>query len=421
MLDLSLFKNGTFAGANLVAILVTLAMFGIFVFFPIYMQTFRGWSPTQAGAALLPWTLMVVIFAPIAGKLSDRVGSRWLMAGGMTTVAVCCLLLSTVTIHSTFWHMLPAFILGGIGMSFTMTPMSAAAMGAVPVAKAGVASGVLNTFRQVGVALGIAIMGAIVADRAASHGGPAPEAFVYGLTFGMKVSSIICRAPPLPRPSSSASTATTRSPSSTSRSRSLHDQAQRPGAQARSRRDRVPHLREGQLPRVDHCRDRPRDRRHRARALSPLLLEAELYLACLDSVWQQVHVLWEKAIADEPAPENWIKAIGKAYLEARAAARIVLVDLWIQALTEAADDPEIRRALRGQVREVHEYVAAVIRRAQEAGGIVAERDADAEAWIFISLGLSEHDRPPPRQHRWRRVRRHRLEPARVDDRPRPLT
>jgi AcrR family transcriptional regulator len=100
----------------------------------------------------------------------------------------------------------------------------------------------------------------------------------------------------------------------------------------------------------------------------------DLYLACLDSVWVQVHALWDKAI-------------GKAYLEARAAARIVLVDLWIQALTEAADDPEIRRALRRQVREVHEFVAGVIRRSQEAGGIVAERDPDAEAWIFISLGL----------------------------------
>jgi EmrB/QacA subfamily drug resistance transporter len=195
MLDLSLFRSGTFAGANLVAILVTLAMFGIFVFFPIYMQTFRGWSPTQAGAALLPWTVMVVIFAPIAGKLSDRVGSRWLIAGGMTTVAVCCLLLSTVTLHSSFWHMLPAFILGGLGMSFVMTPMSAAVMGAAPVAKAGVASGVLNTFRQVGVALGIAITGAIVANRAAAavHGGASPpEAFVHGLTFGMKVSAAIC-------------------------------------------------------------------------------------------------------------------------------------------------------------------------------------------------------------------------------------
>jgi hypothetical protein len=64
-----------------------------------------------------------------------------------------------------------------------------------------------------------------------------------------------------------------------------------------------------------------------------------------------------------------------------------MVDLWIQALTEAADDPEIRRTLRVQLREVHNFVAGVIRRAQAAGGIVADRDADAEAWIFISLGL----------------------------------
>jgi EmrB/QacA subfamily drug resistance transporter len=195
MLDVTLFRNGTFAGANLVAILVTMAMFGIFVFFPIYMQTFRGWSPTQAGAALLPWTLMVVIFAPIAGKLSDRIGSRWLMAAGMTVVAICCIDLSTVGVHSSFWHMLPGFILGGVGMSFVMTPMSAAAMGAVSVDKAGVASGVLNTFRQVGVALGIAIMGAIITNRetAALHtGSDVPHAFVHALTFGMRVSAAIC-------------------------------------------------------------------------------------------------------------------------------------------------------------------------------------------------------------------------------------
>jgi TetR/AcrR family transcriptional regulator len=113
----------------------------------------------------------------------------------------------------------------------------------------------------------------------------------------------------------------------------------------------------------------------------------ELYLVCLDSVWQQVRVLWEGAVDREEDSANWLKAIGKAYLEARASARIVLVDLWIQALTEAADDPEIRRALRQQVREVHDYVSGLIRRAQEDGGVVAERDPDAEAWIFISLGL----------------------------------
>jgi TetR/AcrR family transcriptional regulator len=113
----------------------------------------------------------------------------------------------------------------------------------------------------------------------------------------------------------------------------------------------------------------------------------ELYLACLDTVWHQVRALWEQAVEREADPANWVKAIGKAYLEARASARIVLVDLWIQALTEAADDPEIRRALRHQVREVHDFVSGLIRKAQEQGGVVGGRDPDAEAWIFISLGL----------------------------------
>lgn len=113
----------------------------------------------------------------------------------------------------------------------------------------------------------------------------------------------------------------------------------------------------------------------------------ELYVACLDAVWGRVRALWEQALELEDDPSNWLRAIGKAYLEERGAARVVLVDLWIQALTEAADDREIRRALREQVREVHAFVADVIRRAQAAGALVAERDADAEAWIFVSLGL----------------------------------
>src|SRR5205085_5999494 len=84
---------------------------------------------------------------------------------------------------------------GGRGMSCVLTPMSAAAMGAAPVDKAGVASGVLNTFRQVGVALGIGIMGAIITNRAAAAaaaGATPSQAFVHGLTFGMRVSAVIC-------------------------------------------------------------------------------------------------------------------------------------------------------------------------------------------------------------------------------------
>jgi AcrR family transcriptional regulator len=113
----------------------------------------------------------------------------------------------------------------------------------------------------------------------------------------------------------------------------------------------------------------------------------ELYLACLAAAWEQLRLLWDKALEQEDEPAMWVATLGKTYLQGRAADRIILIDLWIQALTEAADDPEIRRGLREQVQEVHSFIADVIRRAQKAGGIVPERDADAEAWIFISLGL----------------------------------
>jgi AcrR family transcriptional regulator len=113
----------------------------------------------------------------------------------------------------------------------------------------------------------------------------------------------------------------------------------------------------------------------------------ELYLVCLGVAWERLRTLWEKALESESNPSEWVGTLGKTYLQARASDRVIVVDLWIQALTEAADDPEIRRGLREQVREVHDFVAGVIRRAQESGGIKPERDPDAEAWIFISLGL----------------------------------
>ena len=89
---------------------------------------------------------------------------------------------------------------------------------------------------------------------------------------------------------------------------------------------------------------------------------------------------------NEPAPGAWLPAIGLAYLTAQDK-RARLADLWIQALTEASDDAEIRRYLRRQIRDDHEHVRRLIERAQEAGGVLPERDAAAEAWIFISIGL----------------------------------
>jgi MFS family permease len=139
-------------------------MFGIFLFVTLYLQNVLGYSPTEAGATFLPMTILIVIFAPIAGRLSDRIGSRWLMAGGLLLISLSLLLDTRFTATSTFWDILPPLVLGGIGMGFAMTPTTAAAMGSVPVDKAGVGSAVLNSMRQVGGSLGIAVLGAIVAS-----------------------------------------------------------------------------------------------------------------------------------------------------------------------------------------------------------------------------------------------------------------
>jgi AcrR family transcriptional regulator len=112
----------------------------------------------------------------------------------------------------------------------------------------------------------------------------------------------------------------------------------------------------------------------------------DLYLSCLAAAWDATRSLWEAAIADEPSPGLWVGAMGRAYLAAKDK-RGHMALLWLQALTEASDDPEIRRFVRRHMREVHDYVADVIRRSQEAGGILPDRDPDAEAWLFISLGL----------------------------------
>jgi AcrR family transcriptional regulator len=112
----------------------------------------------------------------------------------------------------------------------------------------------------------------------------------------------------------------------------------------------------------------------------------DLYLAVLAEAWERVRDTWEAVVAEEPDPSLWIASMGRAYLQSKDE-RSQLAALWIQALNEAGHDPKIRRYLRDQVREVHGYVAGVIRRAQAAGGLIAERDPDAEAWIFMSLGL----------------------------------
>jgi EmrB/QacA subfamily drug resistance transporter len=164
MLELGLFRNRVFAGANTVMLLVGLAMFGVFFYVSLYLQQVLDYSPTQAGASFLPMTALIVVLAPIAGKLSDRIGPRPLVTTGLVLLSGSLLFFGRMDIHTTFWGLLPAMLLGGVGMATAMAPVTAAAMGSVRPDKAGVGSAVLNSMRQVGGSLGIALMGAIVAS-----------------------------------------------------------------------------------------------------------------------------------------------------------------------------------------------------------------------------------------------------------------
>jgi EmrB/QacA subfamily drug resistance transporter len=222
MVDFSFFGSRTFAGANIVAFIVSFAMLAMFFFLALYMQNIRGYSPLQAGVRFLPSTVMIIIIAPLAGRLADRVGSRPLITFGLLCVSGALFWQSHLTVSSGYGSLLPGFMLMGLGMGFVMSPMSLAAMNAVDRTKAGVASGILSMNRMVGGTFGVAILGALVAtlgrskidqllpqlpDSARSriagglgsggvaHGVPArvidasQQAFVYALHYGLLLGS----------------------------------------------------------------------------------------------------------------------------------------------------------------------------------------------------------------------------------------
>jgi EmrB/QacA subfamily drug resistance transporter len=183
MLELALFKNRTFSGANGSMLFVGLAMFGTFFYVSLYMQNVLGYSPVEAGASFLPMTLLIILIAPRAGALTDRVGSRWLVGFGMALLAVMLFYYSQLGANESFWAILPGLLIGGVGMGSTMTPVTAAAMSAVAVDKAGIGSAVLNSSRQVGGSLGIAVMGAIVASG---------TDFLTGFHDALRVGALLC-------------------------------------------------------------------------------------------------------------------------------------------------------------------------------------------------------------------------------------
>ena len=168
MLPLEFFRRPAFSSSSIVVTLVGFGLFGVIYFITLYFQNVKDYSPLNAGVRSLPMTMMIMVFAPIGGKLNLRVGPRALMTVGMLLAAGGLYGLSYVQPGSSYNLIWPMYILMGIGMALTMPAVSATGMAAVDQTKAGIASGVINASRQVGGALGIAVLGTIGTSVAAS-------------------------------------------------------------------------------------------------------------------------------------------------------------------------------------------------------------------------------------------------------------
>jgi len=194
LLELALFRSRNLSGANAVSLLSTAVMCGIFFFISLYLQVVRGYTAIEAGAAFLPMTLLICLVAPAAGRISDRVGRRLPAAAGMVILAVGLWLLSGLGAKSSFSALLPGLIVAGFGIGLTTAPVTTAALDFGPSDEDGVRAGILNTSRMIGLAIGIALMGAIVTAR--WPGGLAgaatdPRAFVDGLSAAFLVNAAI--------------------------------------------------------------------------------------------------------------------------------------------------------------------------------------------------------------------------------------
>jgi EmrB/QacA subfamily drug resistance transporter len=168
MVDPRLFKNRSFTGAGVVGFALSAGMLSLFFFLALYLQNSLGFSPLETGLRFLPLSVSMFLTSPISGRLTDRIGPRPLMAGGMALLAVAVLLLGRVTPADTAsdWTvLLPGFVVGGLGMGLCLPPIATVAVGTVGRARAGMASGANSMLRQIGNAFGIAFLGAILTGR----------------------------------------------------------------------------------------------------------------------------------------------------------------------------------------------------------------------------------------------------------------
>ncbi|HEV7209079.1 MAG TPA: DHA2 family efflux MFS transporter permease subunit [Mycobacteriales bacterium] len=172
-LDIALFRNRSFAAGSAAITAVFFALFGATFFLTFYLQFVRAYSPFQAGLRLLPVAAAIVFLAPRSARLVARFGPKSVVAGGLSLVAVAFVIYQFVDVHSSIWVVELLLVLQGVGMANTMAPATTAIMSALPRERAGAGAAVNNTTRQLGGALGVAILGSVLSASYRAHAGSA--------------------------------------------------------------------------------------------------------------------------------------------------------------------------------------------------------------------------------------------------------
>ncbi|MDX6638382.1 MAG: hypothetical protein QOJ01_1893 [Solirubrobacterales bacterium] len=169
MLDLRLFRVSSFGGVSIVAWALSASMFAMFLYLTLYIQDVLGYQPLDAGIRFLPTTVLSFFVAPISANLSDRIPVRVLMGLGLFLTGVGLFLMHGVQPGDSWTGLLPGFMVSGVGVGMVNPMIAETALGVVPPARAGMASGINSTFRQIGIATGVAGLGAVFSSRIASE------------------------------------------------------------------------------------------------------------------------------------------------------------------------------------------------------------------------------------------------------------
>lgn len=162
LINLELFKERNYAIGNIITMILAFAMMGSFFLLPLFLQSILGYGPAETGRILLPLAIPMIIISPIAGKLSDKIGARYLAFLGLLIMALGQFLIAHFKVNTTVSELILPFVVTGIGMGLIQAPISSAVLKNVPEDKAGGASGVVTTLRQIGSVMGIAILGAVL-------------------------------------------------------------------------------------------------------------------------------------------------------------------------------------------------------------------------------------------------------------------